>query len=149
MGTEVGRRRKLYAQPLVGGQHSTCLRSTAGTQLKSCSTRGSTAFLPSVLQAGCSSGLLCTSSLGCRGYRPHRMLALGEQKLPPCYCLRRLASYVGSLTWGHLGWAPVCFAHRGLGGRHLPLQPESPEVSSHCLGRVAFRFCLSRHTWLF
>ena len=115
MGIDVGRRRKHYAQPLVGGKHSACLRhgvsrSTAGTQVKSCSMRTGTAFLLSVLHAGCSSGLLHTSSLGYRCYEPHRMPAFVEQKLPLRNCLCCLASYVRCPTCGHLGWAPTCFA---------------------------------------
>lgn len=145
MGIDVGRRKR-YAQLLAGGRHSTCLRhrvsrSAAGTQVKSCSVRGGTAFLLSVLHAGVRTGRsprpLRTSSLAYRCYGPHRMLVFGEQKLPLRNCLRCLASYTRSPTCGHLGWAPTCFARRGLGGRHLLLQPETPEVSSHCLGRAA------------
>lgn len=121
MGIGVWRRRKNYAQPLVGGKHSACLRhrvsrSTVGTQVKDGSMRGGLAFLLSVLHTGCSSGLLRKSSPGYRCCGPHWMLVLVEKKLSLCNCLHCLASCVRSLTCGHWGWASKCFAHRGLVG---------------------------------
>lgn len=121
MGIDVWRRRKNYAQPLVEGKLRACLRhivsrTTVGTQVKDGSMRGGLAFLLSVLHTGCSSGLLCTFSPGYRCYRPHWMLALVQKNLPFCNCLHCLASCVRSLTCGHRGWAPTCFAHRGLVG---------------------------------
>lgn len=121
-----------------GGKRSTylrhrVLRGVVGTQVKGCSMGGSALspagwwllWTPAYVLSGLQL-LWTTPNAGVRG---------AEAASPQLPTLPGLRCEVSDL------WAPglgsTRFTHRGLGGSHLLLQPETPEVSSHCLGRAA------------